>query len=208
MRSPTETQRATVRSRYGDLVELVARQPAQTTRRIPPLFAGLRIIGEQRCSAGYALKLRKTLDEPAPAPQEEILLDAIGLRESLGLRADRGFVQVTLQAPSLTASKLLVGIPLLAAEEREIDLRFDLQEDLNVVRDYGATQASDAFAGAYIDQRAGGLVYVAFTKDAEEHMRVLRSLFPRAERLRSADADATLAQLGSLRVAVQGVSCG
>jgi hypothetical protein len=197
------------RERVGDEVELDLRYSYDRQRleaaQVPgDLFSVARPdpAGEVT-EVDYATQPEPTLDEPAPAPQEEILLDAIGLRESLGLRADRGFVQVTLQAPSLTASTLLVGIPLLAAEEREIDLRLDLQEDLNVVRDYGATQASDAFAGAYIDQRAGGLVYVAFTKDAEEHMRVLRSLFPRAERLRSADADATLAQLGSLREQVE-----
>ena len=121
-------------------------------------------------------------------------------RRIFGLNTDPAFVRRTVEDPALVASSERFSVPLTAAEEQEMRLRISISKATqDTVRSYGTDKARDSFAGVYIDQKNGGLVYVAFTKDAQAHMDYLRATFPYPAKLRSFTATYTLAELGDLR---------
>lgn len=112
------------------------------------------------------------LATPAPDLPPEIV-EAISLREELGLRSDPGWVQAVAANPDVN---LDWGIPLLAFEAAELERRATGESEVvGVVQAYLAEHA-DVNGGVYIDQRAGGVVTVLVTDDPAPHEAALREL--------------------------------
>ncbi len=151
----------------------------------------------------------------APQPEEESengdlsgsetdvsLQYALAWRQAHALNTDASFVQTTLDgktAPTYHRSMAEYGLPLTAEELTELDER-DRAADaiVSVIDVYGREQASDSYAGAWIDQRNDGVVRVGFTKDTARHMDALKAKFPFPGRLRSFDAKLTVTELNAL----------
>jgi hypothetical protein len=94
------------------------------------------------------------------------------------------------------------GVPLTAAENRELDERSKVSSAADIVQQYGDRSAPRSFGGAYIDQAHGGLVRVGFTKAPARHMAELRRLFPYPAKLRLFPVKNTEAELDQVHAAV------
>jgi F5/8 type C domain len=134
--------------------------------------------------------------------RDERFTRATAFRQSFGFASDATTVNATLDDPALAASATRWGAPLTTAEEAELSTRLDVADELDVVDRYGSGAGAADFAGVYLDQDAGSLVYVGWTANATTHMEALRQRFPYATRLRSFAATRTSAQLAALKAQV------
>lgn len=114
----------------------------------------------------------------------------ISFRNIFGLNADEDYVQsVNAQYPV----DPLYGVALTPNEQDLMNLRNDVQANLQTIDAYAAENAPDTYADLYRDRE--GLVYVGFTKDAEKHLANLKSQFKYPELLRLFPAMFSKAQL-------------
>ena len=109
-----------------------------------------------------------------PPPVEthrKSLVEIMEIRSVFGLRNDEAFVDSVDGAESS-----LLGIPLTASEEAEMNRRARIQESLTPLEAYAAT-IPDVFGGVFIDQSVGGTVDIALTPQASsvvsEHLRAI-----------------------------------
>lgn len=80
-------------------------------------------------------------------------------------------------------------------EVADFEQRLKVAEAVDTVQRYGKEEAADSFGGVWIDQRAGGIVRVAFTHDGERHIQELRRRFAFPEKLALVNARFTAADL-------------
>jgi len=123
--------------------------------------------------------------------------ESIAFRQQFGLRADTAYVSSVVGDPTLAASADAFGVPLTSTELADLNQRITVQDALQPIDDYAAKYPAD-YAGLYIDQTQGGLVYVGWTQNAASHMQDLQSLFAYPSRLRSFSPLRTAAQLDTL----------
>lgn len=158
--------------------------------------------GEQRYeSFAVTVKPDSTTDDQSDdseLTQDELVAQAERFRQEFGLRSDEPYVQDSFQDPSMDAGIPEYGVPLTSSELTDLEHRLDVQDQLGVVDDYGAAHP-DSYAGTYIDQEQGGLVYVGFTSNAQSHLADLEAEFPYPDELRVFDATQTLSQLQGLQ---------
>jgi YD repeat-containing protein len=159
--------------------------------------------GEQRrtsfrIAVGRAPAPPDPAEEDPPPTEAETLDRAEQFRQEFGLRSDEAFIRQTYDDPALAGSIDDYGIPLTVAEQADMESRLAVQDQLDVIDDYGQGSAPETYAGVYLDQLQGGAVYVGFTQDVASHMQALRNLFPYPDALHSFTADQTLVQLEAL----------
>lgn len=119
---------------------------------------------------------------PSLGPTEAEIEDAVRFRREFGLPSDRAWVEQVAADPASAEGLATFGIPLLPAEVADLLARIGSQRDITpIVMRYGATQP-DSWAGAFIDQAAGGAVVAQFTSNLERHERHLRALLPAGAR--------------------------
>lgn len=109
---------------------------------------------------------------PGPAPRD--VAAAVAFRAKLGLRADRAFVGASFSNPAFDSTTW--GVPLDRAEAAEVGRRAGLQRA--AARALRQWSTDGAFAGAYLDQRAGGAVVFLTTGDPARARRGLGKLLP------------------------------
>jgi hypothetical protein len=104
-------------------------------------------------------------------------------RLTFGLRSDEGHIRdVHRQAGGTVVA---YGVRLTQHEERELSTRFfELDALKRAAQAYVAHMQIDEFGGMFIDQRAGGILYVQVTHGAKGHAARLRARAPYTERLR------------------------
>lgn len=135
------------------------------------------------------------------AEQSHELTESLKFRETFGLRSDAGYVLSLVTDASLPRAEW--GVPLTDQELNEMDRRRSISEALDDLYAYiGSTE--DTFGGLFIDQAAGGVVDVAFTKDPESHHSALIKLLPPDTALRSRVVDHTWRELQQLQDVVNG----
>jgi hypothetical protein len=111
---------------------------------------------------------RPLLAEPIP----DEIAEAMHLRETMGLRADRAYVEIVARDPRATIG--YVHVPLLPEEEQELKRRQQMADSILAdVQAYTAAHA-DVFAGLYLDQQRGGILVTRWTANAEVHDAALR----------------------------------
>lgn len=112
-------------------------------------------------------------------------------------RAEMGFRSDEAHVRDMVAAAVAAGDPpghaLSPAERAEMDRRFALQGALDPLE--AAAEAIPGFAGHWIDQRAGGVVTVAFNGQAAMHRPALEALLPAGGELRVIDVPHPLADL-------------
>ena len=137
---------------------------------------------------------------PTPPTVEERKQTARDFRTDLGLAVDAATIDSRDTDPAAQAAKDEWGVPLNAAELAELETRMKVQDDMTSIDAYVERTASAAaeFAGTYIDQDAGGLVYVGFTRNTSAHLAEISKTFPHASRLRGFTVTRTAASLDAL----------
>lgn len=101
--------------------------------------------------------------------------DAMRYRESMGLPSNRAYVERAASDIEHFSTDL-VGIPLTESESEEMLRRARVEYALG---DVGVRYRDDpAYAGIYMDQKAGGIGYVLFTGDAEAKRAEVAAAMP------------------------------
>lgn len=117
-------------------------------------------------------------DQPTPTwpPGDTVvsLLEAIGTRDSFGLRSDPEFVARSLADPA-TFPYLYEGLPLTAQEHADMVHRLEIQRQLYI------PSGRPNYAGAYIDQRRGGIPVYLFTEIGDDIEATLERMMPGIE---------------------------
>lgn len=142
------------------------------------------------------------LDLDLKADSAAITARAIALRQALR-RGD----------PSALVARRTWGVPLRDVDLQELDYRRHyLIDGSAALYDWFNQNASETFAGSWIDEAAGGLIYVRFTGDQEAQLAALRNapgiLAP--ERIVGYGVPAlySMAQLGALTSLVRDETSG
>ncbi len=141
---------------------------------------------------------------PEPPPSDSDMTAAsAAFRQDFGLSTDPALIQSTLHDPTADPAIDVWGVPLTPAETQEMSVRQGLGDNLGLIESYVAGNPSAAahYAGMYIDQPAGGLVYIGFTPggDTTTYLNDLKARFPYPDRLRTFSPVLTLTQLDALR---------
>ncbi|HEU0235427.1 MAG TPA: hypothetical protein VFR14_03185 [Candidatus Limnocylindrales bacterium] len=111
---------------------------------------------------------RPLLAEPIP----EDIAEAMHFRETMGLRADRAYVEIVARDPRATTG--YVHVPLLPEEEQELKRRQRMADSILADVQAYTTAHADEFAGLYLDQQHGGILVTRWTANAEVHDAALR----------------------------------
>jgi hypothetical protein len=127
---------------------------------------------------------------------------AQSFREDFGFPAKESYVRDLLGNPRAREALETYGAPLTSTEQLEVEKRGAVVEAADRLRTYAEREASDHFAGLYMDQQAGGLLRVGFTAAVDDHAAVVRSRFPYPERLRFFRAKRTLDELNALQARI------
>jgi hypothetical protein len=110
------------------------------------------------------------------------VLQAVALRERLGMRSDEAFVRALEADPASVARgrQTAFGFAVTAAEAVALDQRVSRTDEVaTAIEAYGARLPT--WAGMFVDQPRGGIVVAKFTGDVEEHRAALaRILSPDA----------------------------
>jgi hypothetical protein len=123
-------------------------------------------------------------------PSEERLADEIRFRRDFGLRADEAYVRDLISQRPANARW---DYALTDAEAREMDRRALMEAAMAPLEE--ASESRPDFAGHWIDQRNGGVITIAFTRNAVGHRNALNRLVPAGAELRLVDVPFALADL-------------
>ena len=165
---------------------------------------GDEVPGRRRAPVGYCLPalVVATLGlfgEPQTtrAVDPAALADELHFRQNFGFTTDQGYV-ADLMASAQGPGRW--GAFLSADEDAEMDRRAELEGAIEPLE--ARSERLDGFAGHWIDQRAGGIVTVAFTEDPARHAEALQALLPAGANLRLERVDFSLSQLRETEAAV------
>lgn len=124
---------------------------------------------------------------PSPGARARALVaESLRFRRASGLTANPALVRrLVAERGDHRASLERFGVPLTAAELRNLQARGRVAAQVPTIRRQADRVAGGSFAGLYVDQRAGGVVRVGFTRDAARHLRALRRVAPFPDRLRT-----------------------
>ena len=96
-------------------------------------------------------------------------------RADMGLASDEDTVRALVDAGDGTGVGL--GFPHSEEELRELFARNEAAADVEELQRWAQTHAADAYAGLWLDHRAGGALTMAFTRDVAEHRRAIHERF-------------------------------
>ena len=148
---------------------------------------------------GHTQDEAPTGEEPA---QDQLARD-VEFRRDYGLDPTQAALLLTSTDPALEDSRERYGVPLTAAEFADLVQRDRAVDALDPVYDFIQTNYADTFAGAYIDQQNGGLIYFGFTEDADQRLQALRNVYAYPELLRTFAADLTEVGLDDLLTRIE-----
>lgn len=122
-----------------------------------------------------------------PQPSESALTAtelsaAIKFRDTFGLRSDEAWIRLVSADPASQVGFTKYGVRLSPQEVEDLDTRTVAVEAIKTqVVNYGLAHPDD-WAGAYVDQRRGGILVAQFSDNVEQHRLALMSgIGPRAK---------------------------
>jgi hypothetical protein len=124
------------------------------------------------------------VDDTAQPSSAELLADAQRFRTDFGLNASATYIQSLDGRAELQPSRDQYGVSLDRYEQRRVELRGAISDHLAEIDAFGATIPT-TYAGYYVDQDHGGLIYVGFTAGASNQLAELQRTFPYPEHLRT-----------------------
>lgn len=119
----------------------------------------------------------------APPPPTGAINVQQAWRHALGLRADSGFVAARQHDADAAQSLANYGAVLTPAEQREMNARLAVGAAIPMLIDRLDAEAPSTFSTAYMDQAAGGVVRVGFTRLTPSLEALARIGFPDPARL-------------------------
>jgi hypothetical protein len=140
------------------------------------LLLGLLLAGSLLLSSVSVLAQESPTPVPTWPPGENVvsIIEAIETRDAFGLRSDPDYVAQSLVDP-LGFPHLYEGLPLTAEEHADMVHRLEVQRQLFI------PSGRPDYAGAYIDQRRGGIPVFLFTEVDDEIEATLQRLMPGIE---------------------------
>lgn len=140
------------------------------------LLPGLLFAGSLLLSSVSVLAQESPTPVPTwPAGESVVsIIEAIGTRDTFGLRSDPGYVAHSLTDP-VAFPHLYEGLPLTAEEHADMVHRLEVQRQLFI------PSGRPDYAGAYIDQRRGGIPVFLFTEVDDEIEATLQRMMPGIE---------------------------
>ena len=146
----------------------------------------------QVASKRFWVNIPYTPPPPPDQPATPRFADVLRFREAHGLDIDLDPIQEEFQIndrvfdtindwiqgnPVAVASMERWGAPLRTPEVAEFEYRDSyIPHDTLVIMNWGATQASSAYAGYYVDHSAGGIIYVSLLGSKEQQQALLGSI--------------------------------
>ncbi|MDQ5807516.1 MAG: hypothetical protein M3320_02465, partial [Actinomycetota bacterium] len=165
----------------------------------------------ERAATGRTITIDYATDPP-PDPPETPGEDTVTQQQATTWRRDRALnvepahVAATLVDPDALKGLGTYGIPLTASERTELAQRGAAADAIDTAVEpfvAGHATARNHYAGAWLDQAAGGLIRVAFTQNAQAYVDQLKASFPYPARLSAVTVARTEQALESLRQNVQ-----
>lgn len=180
---------------YGKSRKEVSELPSDTFALLPPQGSPAPVQYPPEPQAG---------PEDSPPTHQDLVDQSRDFREMFGLDVTAAHIEDVLANPALERTISQFGVPLTASEEQEMSQRDAASGgSADQLVSWIQANAVENFAGVWIDQKAGGLVRVGFTQDAESMLSTLKAHFDFADRLRTFTATYTLVQLQALLDRVQ-----
>lgn len=139
---------------------------------------------------------------PSASSTVDQIADAQRFRDDFGLTTDPARIQALDARSDLEPSRDQYGVSLDRDEQRHVELRQAISARLDDIAIYGASFPG-TYAGYYVDQHHGGLVYVGFTSDAASRLAELKQSFAYPEHLRTFTPARNLASLKSTQQQVE-----
>ena len=173
----------------GVLFVLAGCNPAAPTIEAGPSASRSAPSGDPAGDPGAAAPDCAQLDEPVavdgPLSQDPEIAAAQRARAENGLPSDEANVRAVLEQTE--GDHYPMGFPHTHEELEELDARNDLGRHASAIRQWADREAPDAFAGMWLDHRAGGVFTVAFTHDVERFRRTIHERFDPAIKVVAAD---------------------
>jgi Trypsin len=101
------------------------------------------------------------VDAASVAVESDVIDHAIRFRSSVYLNADLRYVERSFEDKEEFADSETWGVPVTAAEGKELQRRVDIQEAIDATSTW-ADRTFDSYAGTWIDQSRGGLPVLFF----------------------------------------------
>lgn len=114
---------------------------------------------------------------PAPSTSAEEA-DAARFRQEFGLNSDPAYIASLYASPSVDAMSQDYGTPLTQDELHDMRSRLVLQNAVDSLGAQAAAAYPDTYGGMWIDQQAGGIVHLAFTRNAAASVAALAQTVP------------------------------
>ncbi|HKP91683.1 MAG TPA: hypothetical protein VJT75_17075 [Thermoleophilaceae bacterium] len=172
-----------------------------TTSQVPPDEFAVSRPTNVSAEDSTTLSASEPVLTPHDPPVDDVLKESKLFREQFGLRSDDAFVQSVIDDDSLNTDDF--GVPLQATELADLRNRLVVQDQLDPITAWGAAHP-DVYAGLYIDEANGGLIYVGFTSNAAANLDQVKATFAYPALLRSFTAARTSAAVKALHERVVG----
>jgi concanavalin A-like lectin/glucanase superfamily protein len=141
----------------------------------------------------YCMYLALTPAAGAAARNSQLRSDK-DFRVAFGLRSDDAHIRDLRRRQ--TGTVMAYGIRMTRDEEQALSSRFaQLDELKRAIQRYVSQMPASEFGGMFIDQQAGGLLYLEVTTGAKRHADRLAAIVPYAHRLRVATVQTTAGEL-------------
>lgn len=132
--------------------------------------------------------------DPNLSAFDQKLQDELRFRRDFGLTTDLATVRQLMADPTAYTT---YPVALTPEESAEMERRLAMEVEMNPLEEAAAKMP--AFAGHWIDQRAGGVIVVAFAGDSQERQRELQPLVPSGAELEVRNVTYTAAELEAIR---------
>lgn len=119
-----------------------------------------------------------------------------------------GNVSALILNPAANQSLATYGVALTNAELAELNRRQEVADAAYAIRDDALANASNEYAGIYLDNLDAGLVKVAFTANLQSHLDRIRGFFPYPDQVRTIPARFSYAQLDQIQETIDNSTPG
>lgn len=140
---------------------------------------------------------------PALSPTvDELVAQSLAFDTQQGFTATDSLLRALIADPTRQEAIDRFGAALTVDQGDELDLRLAAQDAMPVIDSFAATRQA-TYAGVYMDNPGGGLLYVGFTADAQNQVDQLKASFPYPARLRAFTAARSMTDLQAMQARLE-----
>jgi hypothetical protein len=128
-------------------------EASEASETEPPTFESVKLFREE-----YGLDRSKSLTQPE---LNKLVLELL--------------YEWEIGQPTATAAVNSWGVPMRSSELSEMDYRAEYtNRDAEVIPEWAEEHAPESYGGFYVDDRAGGIIYVGFTENQHSLVESLK----------------------------------